>query len=63
MTSSTDSWTEANAYEYAEAGVRPILEANPTIEVAIDLHRDGVGRGDTSCDRGEWKADSEDHVF
>ena len=34
-----------NAYEYAEAGVRPILEANPSIEVAIDLHRDGVGEG------------------
>ena len=35
----------SNAYEYAEAGVRPILEANPTIEVAIDLHRDGVAEG------------------
>ena len=31
------------AYEYAEAGVRPILEENPSIEVVIDLHRDGVG--------------------
>ena len=35
----------SNAYEYAAAGVRPILEANPTIEVAIDLHRDGVAEG------------------
>ncbi len=35
----------SNAYEYAEASVRPILEANPTIEVAIDLHRDGVAEG------------------
>lgn len=35
----------SNAYEYAEAGVRPILEANPSIEVAIDLHRDGVAEG------------------
>lgn len=35
----------SNAYEYAEEGVRPILEANPTIEVAIDLHRDGVAEG------------------
>ncbi|MDD2978758.1 MAG: stage II sporulation protein P [Hespellia sp.] len=33
----------SNAYEMAEAGVRPILEANPTVEIAIDLHRDGVG--------------------
>lgn len=35
----------SNAYEYAEAGVRPILEQNPTIQVAIDLHRDGVAEG------------------
>lgn len=35
----------SNAYEYAEASVRPVLEANPTIEVAIDLHRDGVAEG------------------
>lgn len=31
------------AYEYVEAGVRPILEEHPSIEVVIDLHRDGVG--------------------
>lgn len=31
------------AYEYTEAGVRPILEEHPSIEVVIDLHRDGVG--------------------
>nr|WP_242862873.1 stage II sporulation protein P [Clostridium sp. C105KSO13] len=34
----------SNAYENAEASVRPVLEANPTIEVAIDLHRDGVNQ-------------------
>ena len=32
----------SEAYEKAEASIRPILEANPSIEVAIDLHRDGV---------------------
>lgn len=32
----------SRAYENAEASVRPILEENPSIEVAIDLHRDGV---------------------
>ena len=32
----------SEAYENAEASIRPILEANPCIEVAIDLHRDGV---------------------
>lgn len=30
------------AYERAEIGIRRILEENPTIEVVIDLHRDGV---------------------
>lgn len=32
----------SRAYENAESAIRPILEANPSIEVAIDLHRDGV---------------------
>lgn len=32
----------SNAYENAEASIRPILDANPSIEVVIDLHRDGV---------------------
>lgn len=32
----------SSAYENAEASIRPILEGNPTIEVVIDLHRDGV---------------------
>lgn len=30
------------AYDYARAGVERILEEHPTIEVLIDLHRDGV---------------------
>ena len=30
------------AYDYARAAVQKILEKNPTIEVIIDLHRDGV---------------------
>lgn len=32
----------SKAYEFSEVGVRKILEENPTIEVVIDLHRDGV---------------------
>ena len=32
----------SKAYDYAEAGVKKILEEYPTIEVVIDLHRDGV---------------------
>lgn len=35
----------SNAYEYAGKAVSKILEENPTIEVLIDLHRDGVAEG------------------
>lgn len=33
----------SKAYTYAQAGIEKILKENPTIEVVIDLHRDGVG--------------------
>lgn len=32
----------SKAYTYAENGIARILEENPSIEVVIDLHRDGV---------------------
>jgi stage II sporulation protein P len=32
----------STAYDYAREGVQDILEQNPSIEVVIDLHRDGV---------------------
>lgn len=32
----------SKAYELSEIGVKEILNQNPTIEVVIDLHRDGV---------------------
>lgn len=32
----------SKAYTYAEQGVQAILDANPSIDVVIDLHRDGV---------------------
>ena len=32
----------SNAYQYAEEAVTQILADNPTVEVVIDLHRDGV---------------------
>ena len=32
----------SKAYNYAEPVVTQILEENPSIEVVIDLHRDGV---------------------
>lgn len=35
----------SNAYEMAEASINQVLAANPTVEVAIDLHRDGVNEG------------------
>ena len=42
MILSMGSWIGVALTENAEASIRPILEANPTIEVVIDLHRDGV---------------------
>lgn len=33
------------AYELAEPEIQEILSKNPSIEVVIDLHRDGVGEG------------------
>jgi len=35
----------SKAYDYSEAGIKKILDANPSIEVVIDLHRDGVPDG------------------
>ena len=32
----------SKAYTYAEQGIESILESNPSVEVVIDLHRDGV---------------------
>lgn len=32
----------SNAYQYAEKAVTKILSENPSIEIVIDLHRDGV---------------------
>ena len=37
------SLDRSQAYERAKPNIRKILEENPTIEVVIDLHRDGVG--------------------
>ena len=34
----------SKAYTYAYDGVKKILEENPSIEVVLDLHRDGVGK-------------------
>ena len=35
----------SKAYQLAEPDVRQILKDNPSIEVVIDLHRDGVAQG------------------
>lgn len=35
----------SKAYTYAENGIAAILEQNPSIDVVIDLHRDGVAEG------------------
>lgn len=41
------------AYNYAEDGITKILEENPTIEVVIDLHRDGMPKRSTMIDGQE----------
>ena len=38
----TESLTEARLIHMQKNGIARILEENPTIEVVIDLHRDGV---------------------
>ncbi len=35
----------SRAYQLAEPDIRQILKDNPSIEVVIDLHRDGVTDG------------------
>jgi stage II sporulation protein P len=44
------------AYNMAEAGIMKILEENPTIEVVIDLHRDGAAEKRTTIIDGEETA-------
>lgn len=41
------------AYNYAREGVLEILEENPSIDVVIDLHRDGIGKRSTIIDGQE----------
>lgn len=41
------------AYDYARTGVKKILKENPTIEVIIDLHRDGAAKRSTTIDGEE----------
>jgi stage II sporulation protein P len=43
----------SKAYTKAEEGITKILEENPTIEVVIDLHRDGVEKRSTVIDGEE----------
>ncbi|HIR35108.1 MAG TPA: stage II sporulation protein P [Candidatus Faecimorpha stercoravium] len=38
-----DQNSQINAYDQMISGVQPILDANPSIQVTIDLHRDGIG--------------------
>lgn len=43
----------SKAYDYAEVGITKILEEHPSIEVVIDLHRDGVAKRSTILDGKE----------
>ena len=38
-----DQNSQINAYDQMISGVQPVLDANPSIQVTIDLHRDGIG--------------------
>ena len=42
MTWQEDSFYRGKAYDYARPYIEEILKKNPSIEVIIDLHRDGV---------------------
>lgn len=47
----------SKAYTYAEEGIAKILQENPSIEVVIDLHRDGVAETThllTEVDGKKW---------
>lgn len=46
----------SKAYNMAKAGVQNILEENPTIEVVIDLHRDGADNKRTTVINGKETA-------
>lgn len=41
------------AYDYARVGIKKILDENPTIEVVIDLHRDGAPKRSTTINGEE----------
>lgn len=43
--------------------MRPILEEHPSIEVVIDLHRDGVGEDTHLVTEVNGKPTAQDYVF
>lgn len=51
------------AYERMEPPIRKILAEHPSIEVCIDLHRDGVGGQHTACDEHKRQALRAGDVF
>ena len=51
------------AYNYAQETISRILEENPSIEVVIDLHRDGVTGAKRLVTEINGKADGKDYVF
>ena len=59
----TGSWIGARLIHMRLDGITAILQRYPSIEVVLDVHRDGVAERDASCDRGEREADGPDHVF
>mgnify|MGYP000190590426 CR=1 FL=1 len=53
----------SRAYTYALEGIQGILQKYPSIEVVLDLHRDGVAEGTRLVTEINGKPTAKDHVF
>ena len=51
------------AYTYAQERISQVLEENPSIEVIIDLHRDGVADNQRLVTEVDGKQTAKVHVF
>lgn len=63
MTWWTENWTRKHGYQLAEPQIQNILAENPSIEVVIDLHRDGVAEGTHLVTEINGQAYGADHVL
>ena len=59
----TESWTASAAYTYALDGISGLLQKYPSIEVVLDVHRDGVSDGTRLVTEIDGTETREDHVL